>query len=178
MDACSCRFAPLGCDMDGRTYYILSSSGPRKGKKDCLPSNTECAGMRRWGWFVAVYGRPGTMAQLPEDDHMETDSELASDNDRNMPRWWGFASVDEMRKLSKWLVYRAELQSSRSEASPPLSAFNRSLTPLSQHEGETTSTKTDPTCGTKSLAKSIMIFADFIEWRLAEGSIISNISTT
>ena len=100
MDSCASRFTALGYDFDGRTYYTLSACGPQRGKKERLPSEGERSSMKRWGWFVAVWGKPGSVQEKGEDAMVE--------DDPNAERWWGFADVQEMRKLSKWLTYRDE----------------------------------------------------------------------
>lgn len=156
MDACSSRFMPLGCDIDGRTYYILSASGPHQGKKDRVPSEAERSGMRKWSWFIAVYGRPGTIIAETNPDDVETDS---GDGDPNANRWWGFVNVEDMRKLSKWLAQRGETE-------PPASP-SHSLTTLSEQEADE---RMGTLSGMKYLARSIMEFADFVEWRLKNGA--------
>jgi hypothetical protein len=80
------RFSPVGSDMDGRLYYILS---PQKVKK--LPAEGERDNLRRWAWFVAVWGTP------LEDDEDEDRSE----------RWFGISDPTEIKHTSKWLMARA-----------------------------------------------------------------------
>ena len=191
----------LGSDTDGRTYYALSASGPQRGKKERLPSESERFGMKRWGWFLAVYGKPGTVVQHGSEDDME-------DEDKpNVERWWGFADVEEMRKLSKWLAYRAEVDISdnvvdgtkSNKSSREAAAISSTLTsrlpspsvatvilhsecrPLSPVSHPTDSrldnmdidqdhdrnlSKPATLEGMKALAKAVLEFADFIDWRL------------
>lgn len=178
MDSCSSRFVPLGCDKQGRIYYALSASGPQKGKKDRIPSDNERATMRRWGWFLAVYGKSGTVVKPLGSDDTDVDSDEEEDVEGD--RWWGFADADEMRKLSKWIAYEAETKGGASTDSTPQTSNAtsdravspaRSLTPLSDLEEELDSkaeneARVPRPSKLKELAKSIMEFAEFIDWRL------------
>ncbi|GJJ06394.1 hypothetical protein Clacol_000585 [Clathrus columnatus] len=148
INSCASRFEPLGVDTDGRVYYLPSSLGPFRGKKDRLPSDKERLGFRRWGWFIAVYGKPGTQIQhfgCDYSDDVDTNVKLREEG------WWGFADVSEIRKLSKWLLSRAETED---EGVAPTTVGKLSPAPRSQLNRM------------KTLAKAINEFADFIDWRL------------
>ncbi|KAF8495866.1 hypothetical protein JB92DRAFT_2992147 [Gautieria morchelliformis] len=197
MDCSASRFTSLGCDAEGRTYYALSASGPQRGKKERLPSESERFAMRRWGWFIAVYGKPGTVIQPGSEDDIEEDED---EGESKTARWWGFVDVEEMRKLSKWVAYCAEANTpnsivsgtkstdatatsgtfpscvpslsgstviSRSE-SRPLSPVPDPLDPPTEGTGidRDNSAPLATSAGMKALAKAILDFADFIDWRL------------
>lgn len=203
MDWCGSRFTRLGCDTEGRLYYALSASGPHRGKKERLPSEAERSTMKRWGWFIAVFGKPGTVIQHESEDDMDEDSE----DDPNGERWWGFAGIEDMRKLSKWLAFCAETSTSSNEGRTRPTEFSarasvtsyavtsrlpspsgttailrsRSLSPISHLLGSR-SDDNDPqlnldkahdanltqpsSARRKALAKAILEFAEFTDWRL------------
>jgi len=91
-----------------------------------------------------------------------------------------------MRKLSKWLAHKGETDGASVESTPQTStavsgravSLARSLTPLSELEeglgsvggDETRSPRLPRASEMKELAKSIMEFADFIDWRLKRDS--------
>ena len=205
IDSCASRFMSLGRDSDGRIYYALSASGPQRGKKERLPTESEQLAMKRWGWFIAVYGKPGTVIQHGSDAMDEDEDE----DEPSEERWWGFADVKEMRKLSKWLAYCAEADIStdigdtkpiKSSAeiktsntmtclmpsrlgTSVISSFDSRLplslmSHLSNSQSENKFLDQDhdrtfmkPTTSTemKGLAKAVVEFANFIEWRLSRG---------
>lgn len=140
-NSCASRFEPLGIDADGRIYYLPSSLGPFRGKKDRLPSPYERLSFRKWGWFIAVYGKPGTQIQDIELDEINADPD--NKDELREEGWWGFSDVSEIRKLSKWLTSRPEIE-----------------------DAEVTADGGSKSVDTKSLAKKIAEFADFIDWRL------------
>ncbi|KIJ49555.1 hypothetical protein M422DRAFT_27922 [Sphaerobolus stellatus SS14] len=178
LDSCSSRFMPLGRDLEGRVYYALSASGPQKGKKDRVPSESERVSMKKWGWLLACYGKPGSVVKPLDSDDMDSNSDEEGESG---DRWWGFSDADEMRKLSKWFLHEIEIKEDTSSGnSKAPSAFSeraqsprRSLTPLSVLEEELGSKHKEDrmmprgaVSEVKTLAKSVMEFADFIEWRL------------
>lgn len=210
MDWCAPRFTSLGCDTDGRTYYTLSASGPQKGKKERLPGEGERFALKRWGWFVAVFGKPGSVVQHGSGD--DADGDENGDDESNSERWWGFADVEEMRKLSKWLAYRAEADTATNSGAGEKSTDSSALasatastlasrlpstsgtTAISRsNDNPTSSSKlsesrsdeisdremnismvhdrdmTRPTSAAaelKALAKAVLEFANFVDWRL------------
>ena len=61
------RFTPFGTDAEGRVYYASSAF---KGKKRNVPSLDERRSMRKWSWFLAVWGKvegAKTGLQVSED---------------------------------------------------------------------------------------------------------------
>ncbi|KAI9510943.1 hypothetical protein F5148DRAFT_975965 [Russula earlei] len=106
------RFAPLGTDHEGRIYFALTPSvaereaagallagdiikgGKAQGR--AIVSTDERSTMRRWGWFVAVWGKKPADGLLPEDD----------DDDDDVERWWGIWQPDEIRRLADWIAIR------------------------------------------------------------------------
>lgn len=179
--------------MDGRTYYALSASGPRRGKKERLPGEGERP--KKWAWFISVWGKPGTIVHRDEES-MDVDEE---DAPPNTERWWTFTDVHEMRQLSKWLTFRADADMSgedtvvatsmlagemtrvtdsstkndvairsKGRSSPPLSALVISNAEDEGADRVDIDLSQPPTqAGVKTLAKSVLEFADFIEWRMA-----------
>ena len=114
------RFAPLGIDHEGRTYFALTPSmAEREAAAALLAGDTSKGGkargraiisagergtMRRWGWFVAVWGQKPSDALVPAtEDDSDSDSE---DDTEEEERWWGFWQVDEIRKLADWIAIK------------------------------------------------------------------------
>lgn len=145
-NSCTSRFEPLGVDPDGRIYYSPSSIGPYRGKKDRLPTANERLGFRKWGWFIVVYGKPGTQIQNLETENPDT-TEKPETIARSREGWWGFSDVSELRKLSNWLTNH----------------FEEKIAGATTEEGAQPKAPLNPT---KQLAKAINEFADFIDWRL------------
>ncbi|KAI9442629.1 hypothetical protein H4582DRAFT_2096526 [Lactarius indigo] len=103
------RFAPLGIDHEGRTYFALTPSmAEREAAAALLAGDTSKGGkahgravvtvderrtMRRWGWFIAVWG------QKPLDG-------LVPATPPDVERWWGLWEADEIRKLADWIAIK------------------------------------------------------------------------
>ena len=112
LHACAPRFAPLGTDHGGRIYFALSPSvaereaavallagdtskgGKAQGR--AIVSTDERSALRRWGWFVAVWGKKPGDGLVPEDD----------DDDVDVERWWGIWQPDEIRRLADWIAIK------------------------------------------------------------------------
>ncbi|KAH9985808.1 hypothetical protein BJV74DRAFT_846358 [Russula compacta] len=109
------RFAPLGTDHEGRIYFALTPSvaereaalallagdttkgGKAQGR--AIVSADERGAMRRWGWFVAVWGKKPVDGLVPE-------GEDDNDEDDDAERWWGFCQPDEIRRLADWIAMK------------------------------------------------------------------------
>ncbi|KAH8994725.1 hypothetical protein EDB86DRAFT_3078077 [Lactarius hatsudake] len=112
------RFSPLGIDHEGRTYFALTPSvaerdaaaallagDTSKGGKAhgrAIVSADERQAMRRWGWFVAVWGQKPTDGLVPTSEDEEDEE---SDGDP-IERWWGLWQADEIRKLADWIAIK------------------------------------------------------------------------
>jgi hypothetical protein len=106
------RFAPLGLDHEGRIYVALTPSvaereaalallagDTSKGGKAhgrAIVSADERSAMRRWGWFVAVWGKKPADGLTPAGE----------DEDLEVERWWGLWQPAEIRKLAYWIAVR------------------------------------------------------------------------
>ncbi|PCH43383.1 hypothetical protein WOLCODRAFT_138306 [Wolfiporia cocos MD-104 SS10] len=134
---CIPRYAPLGQDHDGRMYYALAPSEAERGAATQLIAGKdgkvklgrrraitpeERKSMRRWSWFVAVWGRvpEGAVKARDEDD----DEDEADDADAE--RWWGFWEPEQIKMVADWIAYKCELGDTSSKrashsASPLLS---------------------------------------------------------
>lgn len=125
---CIHRYAPVGYDHEGRVYYFLTPSEAEReaalqliaGKDAKVKISRRRGGlmeedrraMRRWSWFVAVWGALPEGAALNEADEEEAD-EISDE-----PRWWGFYEPGEIRKMAEWIAASyeagdAKLQRSR-----------------------------------------------------------------
>ncbi|KAH9062457.1 hypothetical protein EDB87DRAFT_1607472 [Lactarius vividus] len=113
------RFSPLGIDHDGRTYFALTPSvterdtaaallagDTSKGGKAhgrAIVSADERQAMRRWGWFIAVWGQKPADGLAPANEDEESDDD---DSTTDVERWWGLWQADEIRKLADWIAIK------------------------------------------------------------------------
>jgi len=125
------RFAPLGIDHEGRTYFALTPSmAEREAAAALLAGDTSKGGkahgraiisadergtMRRWGWFIAVWGQKPIDGLVPacEDDDSDDDSD--DNDDYDTERWWGLWHADEIRKLADWIAIKNGCAGGREE---------------------------------------------------------------
>jgi hypothetical protein len=63
-----------------------------------IVSADERSAMRRWGWFVAVWGQKPADGLVPASEEDEEEEEEESE------RWWGLWQADEIRKLADWIA--------------------------------------------------------------------------
>jgi hypothetical protein len=109
------RFAPLGTDHEGRIYFALTPSvaerevaaallagnmtkgGKAQGR--AVVSADERSALRRWGWFVSVWGKKPVdgIVLAGEDDDEDIE---------DVKRWWGIWEPDEIRRLADWIAIK------------------------------------------------------------------------
>ena len=65
-----------------------------------IVSADERSTMRRWGWFVAVWGKKPADGLVPASEDDDDDDDEESDD---VERWWGLWQADEIRKLADWI---------------------------------------------------------------------------
>ena len=61
-----------------------------------IVSADERGAMRRWGWFIAVWGNKPADGLIP----------VGEDEDDDVERWWGLWQPDEIRRLADWIAIR------------------------------------------------------------------------
>ena len=144
------RFKPLGRDSQGRVYYAASArrSADRR-RKVKVPSDEERSELRKFGWFLAVWGNGGTKATLKK----------VSVKQGCQPCWWGFSEPSEIRQLAKWLASSEELDVKDSEVKT-----KKTNTKGDNKQGPPTRTEL------KALVKGIADYADLLEWRISGGA--------
>ncbi|KAG6850971.1 hypothetical protein H0H93_005840 [Arthromyces matolae] len=110
MPAFASRFAPLGTDQVGRTYWV-SSPGivERKAALDFIASTSlskkaktqvaESCSSRKWPWFIAVWGKSTRAAG----------GKGAEADDGAPERWWAFTEPAEIRKAADWIRIDARI---------------------------------------------------------------------
>lgn len=111
------RFAPLGTDHEGRIYFALTPSmaerevatallagdmskgGKAQGR--AVISANERSALRRWGWFISVWGKKPVDGVVPagEDD----------DDVEDVERWWGIWQPNEIRRLADWIAIKNDI---------------------------------------------------------------------
>jgi hypothetical protein len=104
---CAPRFRPLGIDLEGRVYYVLSPLNSRRRIRE-----EDRVNFRKWSTFLLVWGVPGTHLK-PVSDH--SDSEEEDENgeklekpDQREEQWWGFYDTKDIRKLAAWLQFKGD----------------------------------------------------------------------
>ncbi|KAH9027722.1 hypothetical protein EDB85DRAFT_1974167 [Lactarius pseudohatsudake] len=122
LHAHSLRFSPLGIDHEGRTYFALTPSvAERDAAAALLAGDTSKGGkahgraivsaderqvMRRWGWFVAVWGQKPADGLVPTNEEEDSDEESDDDSTTDVERWWGLWQADEIHKLANWIAIK------------------------------------------------------------------------
>ena len=112
------RFTPLGTDHKGRVYFALTPSvaereaaaallagdvtkgGKAQGRT--VVSTDERSALRRWGWFISVWGKKPVDGVVPASEGDDDDD----DGDEDVERWWGIWQPDEIRRLADWIAIR------------------------------------------------------------------------
>lgn len=121
------RFEPLGADHEGRIYFALTPSvaereaaaallagdttkgGKAQGR--AIVSSDERSTLRRWGWFVAVWGKKPVDGLVPQGE----DDEDEDEDYEHVERWWGIWQPDEIRRLADWIAIKNGI----TEGKPP-----------------------------------------------------------
>jgi hypothetical protein len=112
------RFAPLGTDHEGRIYFALTPSvAEREGAAALLAGNMtkrgkaqgravvsadERSALRRWGWFISVWGKKPVDGVVPAGEDDDEDDDDVED----VERWWGIWQPDEIRRLADWIAIK------------------------------------------------------------------------
>jgi len=112
------RLAPLGTDHEGRIYFALTPSvaereaaaallagdvtkgGKAQGR--AVVSTDERSALRRWGWFISVWGKKPIYGIVPAGEHDDEDD----DDVEEVERWWGIWQPDEIRRLADWITIK------------------------------------------------------------------------
>lgn len=125
------RISPLGRDIEGRIYWALTpgmneredaldllhscSQGrthkSRSRRKPLVPSEEDRSALRKWSWFVAVWGKRPPIAErtLVEDDD-DSEDEDDDEEEEEEEQWWGFWEPEEIMKLASWVHFKAGLE--------------------------------------------------------------------
>jgi hypothetical protein len=148
------RISPLGRDIEGRIYWALTpgmneredaldllhscSQGrthkSRSRRKPLVPSEEDRSALRKWSWFVAVWGkRPPIVERTLVEESDDSDGEEEEDDDDD-EQWWGFWEPEEIMKLASWVHFKAGLedtseQMSNQSVSAPSGSRKQSLGP-------------------------------------------------
>lgn len=112
------RFAPLGTDHEGRIYFALTPSvaereaaaallagdmtkgGKAQGR--AVVSADERSVLRRWGWFISVWGKKPVDGIVPAGEDDDDDDDDVED----VERWWGIWQPDGIRRLADWIAIK------------------------------------------------------------------------
>lgn len=198
---------PLGKDMDGRLYWALSpgvaerenamltiaqSVGDEsKGKKHkrMVLGDEERKGMKKWSWFIGVWGKSPVPngegeTKTTKKEKMDESNVESESGDVDQDSWWGFCQPAEIKKLADWIEIRGgledDIQSSKETAQAKViadelgvDAFSRASSSLSAISG-TDDTEMDlyPESSSKmelkALVKGLREYANLLEWRIRD----------
>lgn len=64
--------------------------------------------MRKWGWFLAVWGRVEKPLKKGKETKNSRKDDMSSDKE-NAEGWWGFSDPLEIKNLAKWIAAKEEL---------------------------------------------------------------------
>lgn len=195
--------------MDGRLYWALSpgvterdyaiqsvienavedgKDGKGKKLRRNIPNDDERRGMKKWSWFVAVWGKKPdiggevermTIAKAQKDDGSDSEED-ADDED-----WWGFWDSAEIQKVADWIEIRAGLDveqkdkkmvttdASNSTLLVDTAASSRASSPLSivsddEDTGGGLYSESSSKQELKALVKGLKEYATLLEWRMKE----------
>lgn len=133
------RISPLGRDIEGRIYWALTPGmneredalyllqsysqerahrSSRSRRKPVVPSEEDRSALRRWSWFIAVWGkRPPIAERTLVDDDSEDEDDDDDDDDDEEDQWWGFWEPEEITKLASWVHFKAGLEDNSEQMS-------------------------------------------------------------
>jgi len=106
---CAPRFRPIGTDLDGRVYYVLSPLNSRRRIRE-----EDRVNFRKWSTFLLIWGKPGTHLKPVSEPSVDSDSDSEDDDEKSEkpdPReeqWWGFYDTKDIRKLAAWLQFQGD----------------------------------------------------------------------
>jgi hypothetical protein len=124
--------------------------------------------MRRWGWFVAVWGPKPADGLLPPRDE-DTPDEEEEDEERD-ERWWGLWQADEIRKLADWLAIKNGLADggemiAESDGNGMRSNYLTPLSDATDTEDEDGSRAISTPNELRALVGSLKEYAEVLDWR-------------
>lgn len=158
-----------------------------KSKK--VPSTNERESLRKWSWFLAVWGEapPSKEGKLvgpaPADGTKPAEDSLSVDEEDDDSRWWGFANPAEIRTLAKWLAEKEGLNdkdvlaepvsggsSSRITLGANTNSNSKSSASSSARESaDSSETRRRPSkAALKHLVKDLGDYADVLAWRIGD----------
>jgi hypothetical protein len=186
--------------MDGRLYWALtpgvgerenaiqtitaSLEGSSTGKKykRTVPDDEERKGMRKWSWFIGVWGKRPVPEGVAEKSKAAGRKNVDSDDDSESDSvdehcWWGFWDPVEIKKVADWIEIRGGLgggDESPEEAAQPVKdgqdgdASSRSSSPLSDSEVDDDElyAENSSKIELKALVKGLKEYASLLEWRV------------
>jgi hypothetical protein len=166
MAAYAPRFAALGRDKEGRSYWALSpgtterelaldyleekAAEAKKGLKKMKPKNGRRGAidedgrraLRRWSWFVAVWGRRPTVTSVKPRTVKEDSTDDESEEDDGEEKWWGFWEHEEIRRLASWIDGKLQDRDASVDGaqvrrpSTESAVWSRGSSPLSQPDSQ------------------------------------------
>ena len=176
LQACAPRFKPLGTDAEGRTYYVSTSY---EGKT--IPSKEERSTMKKWSWFLAVWGRAGKPSTSGLNKYKQRDDDMSSLSDEeDGDGWWGFTSPSEIRKLATWIAAKEGLDMRKAHGEEgkdinqtarmnPEDGMNIGGAEHDPRKMDLLGVSRRPTKNElKTLVKNLNEYADFLAWRCGE----------
>jgi hypothetical protein len=78
----------------------MTKGGKAQGR--AVVSADERSALRRWGWFISVWGKKPVDGVVPAGEDDDEDDDDVED----VERWWGIWQPDEIRKLADWIAIK------------------------------------------------------------------------
>ena len=78
----------------------MTKGGKAQGRT--IVSADERSALRRWGWFISVWGKKSVDGIVPVGEDDDEDD----DDDEDVKRWWGIWQPDEIRRLADWIAIK------------------------------------------------------------------------
>ncbi|TFY76839.1 hypothetical protein EWM64_g7172 [Hericium alpestre] len=103
--------APRMAEREAAVALLLGDKkkgGKARGR--AVVSDAERKALKKWSWFVAVYGRrPEPEPETKQDkgkgkQKAATEGEHEEEEDPKALRWWGFWQPEEVRKIAEWIA--------------------------------------------------------------------------
>jgi hypothetical protein len=78
----------------------MTKGGKAQGR--AVISADERSVLRRWGWFISVWGKKPVDGIVPAGEDDDEDD----DDVEEVERWWGIWQPDEIRRLADWIAIK------------------------------------------------------------------------
>lgn len=142
---------------------ILDESGKGKGKMGM--GDEQRHKMKKWSWFVGVYGGRPDEGVLEGDEDDSDDEDEDEEDDEEQEKWWGFYDPGDIRKLAKWIEIKYGLESEVSRELKVAKKASSKDKDICKLNPET------PDGEVKGLVAGLREYADTLDWRIRHAQV-------